>query len=145
MAAPLSFILILLTKGLHTFLFWTITTFAITFLCLSWTIVTNIVIYVVEPTKRSFALSINVMISCLLGDSLSPYVIGVISDLLKKTTQHDDFDRFSSLQTSLYLVPIMTLISSLCYFTASIYLVDDKNRAECIILSNLVLYKYLKN
>ena len=86
------------------------------------------------------------MISYLLGDSFSPYVIGIISDLLKKHTQDDVFDKFTSLQISLYLVPVMTLVSCACYFSASIHLVEDKNRVECLVngfllTSSNIIYK----
>jgi MFS transporter, Spinster family, sphingosine-1-phosphate transporter len=135
--APSLFVLIMHTQSLNKILFWIITTIAITSLCLSWTIVTNIIINVIQPTKRSFAFAINMMITCLLGDAISPYVIGLLSDIFKNYKKDKVLDEFSSLQLALYIVPLMSVFSTASYFLASFYLVEDKKLAECLIKSNL--------
>jgi hypothetical protein len=133
--ASLVFVLIVLTQSLNNILFWIITTIAMTSLCLSWTIVANIIISVIQPTKRSFAFSINTMVTCLLGEAISPYIIGLLSDILKK--RDNVLDEFSSLQLALYTMPLMSVFSFASYFLASFYLVEDKKLAECLIRSNL--------
>jgi MFS family permease len=135
--APLVFVLIMLTQSLNKILFWLITTIVITSLCLSWTIVANIIISVIQPTKRSFAFAINTMVTYLLGDAISPYIIGVLSDILKNYKRDNVLDEFSSLQLALYIVPLMSVFSFASYFLASFYLVEDKKLAECLIRSNL--------
>ena len=47
-------------------------------MCLSWTIVADILLYVIHPNKRSIASAINILICHLLGDAFSPYVIGAV-------------------------------------------------------------------
>ena len=50
-----------------------------TFLCLNWALVTDIVLYVVIPTRRSTAEAGQILFSHLLGDAGSPYLVGVVS------------------------------------------------------------------
>ncbi|XP_023282011.1 protein spinster homolog 1, partial [Seriola lalandi dorsalis] len=48
-----------------------------TFLSMNWAIVADILLYVVVPTRRSTAEALQIVISHLLGDAGSPYMIGV--------------------------------------------------------------------
>jgi hypothetical protein len=48
-------------------------------MCLSWTIVSDVLLYAVIPKRRSIASAINILICHLLGDAGSPYVIGAVS------------------------------------------------------------------
>ncbi|XP_056263069.1 protein spinster homolog 1 [Pseudoliparis swirei] len=56
-----------------------------TFLSMNWAIVADILLYVVVPTRRATAEAFQIVISHLLGDAGSPYLIGVVSDSLKRT------------------------------------------------------------
>uniref|UniRef100_A0A3B4XJD4 Protein spinster homolog 1 n=1 Tax=Seriola lalandi dorsalis TaxID=1841481 RepID=A0A3B4XJD4_SERLL len=49
-----------------------------TFLSMNWAIVADILLYVVVPTRRSTAEALQIVISHLLGDAGSPYMIGVV-------------------------------------------------------------------
>ncbi|XP_044868340.1 protein spinster homolog 1 isoform X3 [Mauremys mutica] len=49
-----------------------------TLLSLNWAIVADILLYVVVPTRRSTAESFQIVMSHLLGDAGSPYLIGVV-------------------------------------------------------------------
>jgi hypothetical protein len=125
----------MLTQSLNKILFWIIATIVITSLCLSLTIVANIIISVIQPTKRSFTFAINTMVTYLLGDATSPYIIGLLSDILKK--RDNVLDEFSSLQQALYIVPLMSVFSFASYFLASFYLVEEKRLAESIFVNFL--------
>ncbi len=81
-AAPTLFILILITRSANQIVYWLIVFVAISSMCLSWTIVADILLYVIHPTKRSIASAFNILICHLFGDAFSPYVIGAVS--LKK-------------------------------------------------------------
>jgi hypothetical protein len=48
-------------------------------LCLNWSIVADMLLYVVIPTRRSTAEAFQILVSHALGDAGSPYVIGVVS------------------------------------------------------------------
>ena len=42
-------------------------------------------LYIVIPPRRSFASATQILFSHLLGDAISPYLIGVISDAIRKS------------------------------------------------------------
>jgi hypothetical protein len=58
---------------------------------LNWSIVADILLYVVAPTRRGTAEAIQILFSHLFGDAGSPYLIGVVSDSLKKDYITNDF------------------------------------------------------
>ncbi|KRF80295.1 uncharacterized protein Dvir_GJ22291, isoform D [Drosophila virilis] len=51
---------------------------------LCWSIVADILLYVVVPTRRSTAEAFQILISHALGDAGSPYLVGVISVAIRK-------------------------------------------------------------
>lgn len=78
-AVPSLFVLIIITRDAHPVIFWAISGIAISSLCLSWTLVSDILLYVIHPNKRSTASAFNILICHLFGDAGSPYVIGYVS------------------------------------------------------------------
>jgi len=52
---------------------------AVLFLCINWTLVADILLYVVPADKRSFAQSIQILIAHALGDAFSPFFVGAVS------------------------------------------------------------------
>ncbi len=81
-AVPTLFVLILTTRTIHPILFWCLSGVVITVLCLSWTLVSDILLYVIYPNKRSTALAFKILISHLFGDAGSPYIIGSVKTIL---------------------------------------------------------------
>ncbi|XP_065366602.1 protein spinster isoform X2 [Calliphora vicina] len=66
---------------------------------LCWSIVADILLYVVVPTRRSTAEAFQILISHALGDAGSPYLVGVLSETIKKhlrTTAHRASELVSS-------------------------------------------------
>lgn len=53
------------------------------FLNLNWSIVSDIILYIIIPTRRSLAQAFQILFSHAFGDALSPYLIGVVSDAFK--------------------------------------------------------------
>lgn len=132
-SVPTLFILILITRSSNQILFWFIACIAISAMCLSWTIVADILLYVIHPNKRSIASAINILICHLLGDAFSPYVIGAISDSLRAGKPDTYYNRFTSLQLALYAGPFFALLSFACYLFAALFIEDDKKQVELII------------
>uniref|UniRef100_A0A8D8AM27 Protein spinster n=1 Tax=Culex pipiens TaxID=7175 RepID=A0A8D8AM27_CULPI len=58
--------------------------FAEVFLNLTWSIVADMLLYVVVPTRRSTAEAFQILISHAFGDAGSPYFVGVISEAIKR-------------------------------------------------------------
>jgi hypothetical protein len=135
-AVPSLFILVLITRDSNPVLFWFISGVAISALCLSWTLVSDILLYVIHPNKRSTASAFNILICHLFGDAGSPYVIGAISDFLRSGKPDTYFNRFSSLQTALYAAPFFSALSFASYLFSAIYLESDKKKVDILIKKN---------
>ncbi|CAC5402797.1 SPNS [Mytilus coruscus] len=57
-------------------------------LCLNWSIVADMLLYCVIPTRRSAAEAVQILMSHALGDAGSPYLIGLVNkDALAKEVQ----------------------------------------------------------
>ncbi|KAM6905206.1 protein spinster homolog 1 [Xenentodon cancila] len=99
-----------------------------TFLSMNWAIVADILLYVVVPTRRSTAEALQIVISHLLGDAGSPYMIGVVSDSLRKT---DSFLwQFRSLQLSLLLCSFVAVVGGAFFLATALFIEKDRSRAE---------------
>uniref|UniRef100_A0A8C0FCF3 Sphingolipid transporter 3 (putative) n=1 Tax=Bubo bubo TaxID=30461 RepID=A0A8C0FCF3_BUBBB len=48
------------------------------FLSVNWAVVTDILLYVVTPRRQSTAIALQILVSHLLGDAGSPYLIGIV-------------------------------------------------------------------
>uniref|UniRef100_A0A3Q2Q1Z9 SPNS lysolipid transporter 1, lysophospholipid n=1 Tax=Fundulus heteroclitus TaxID=8078 RepID=A0A3Q2Q1Z9_FUNHE len=98
-----------------------------TFLSMNWAIVADILLYVVVPTRRSTAEALQIVISHLLGDAGSPYLIG-LSDSLRRT---DSFLwQFRSLQLSLMLCSFVSVVGGAFFLATALFIEDDRGRAE---------------
>ncbi|WAR02236.1 SPNS1-like protein [Mya arenaria] len=81
-------------------------------LCLNWAIIADILLYVVIPTRRSTAEAVQILMSHLLGDAGSPYLIGVMADGLSKGYKGNPSSpaiQFVALQQSLLLKEDMSM------------------------------------
>ncbi len=95
---------------------------------LLWPLLTTIQLSVVPPELRNTAGSLALLTMHLLGDSVSPVLIGVVADRL-----HDNgngLSRANALQQSLYLPVGTTVIGGFCFLACSRYL--QRDRAEAI-------------
>ncbi|XP_008328645.1 protein spinster homolog 1 isoform X1 [Cynoglossus semilaevis] len=99
-----------------------------TFLSMNWAIVADILLYVVVPTRRSTAEALQIVISHLLGDAGSPYVIGVVSDSLRRTDSY--LWQFRSLQLSLLLCAFVAVIGGAFFLATALFIERDRHRAE---------------
>lgn len=94
------------------------------FVSLLWPLLTTIQLSVVHPELRNTAGSLALLMMHLLGDSISPVLIGVVADRL-----HDNgngLSRANALQHSLYLPVTTTVIGGFCFLTCGRYLVADR-------------------
>lgn len=69
---------------------------AITFLCVNWTLVADILLYVIPPNRRSFAQAIQILVAHLLGDAFSPYLVGSVSFIIAYEGNIISINHFSS-------------------------------------------------
>ncbi|KAM9843815.1 protein spinster homolog 1 [Aulostomus maculatus] len=102
-----------------------------TFLSMNWAIVADILLYVVVPTRRSTAEALQIVISHLLGDAGSPYLIGMVSDSLRRT---DSFLwQFRSLQLALLLCAFVSVMGGAFFLATALFIERDRHRAENFI------------
>ncbi|CAD7015451.1 unnamed protein product [Ceratitis capitata] len=70
---------------------------------LCWSIVADILLYVVVPTRRSTAEAFQILLSHALGDAGSPYFVGLLSEGIKRHL------RTTTTQTSEFSLPIPSM------------------------------------
>lgn len=129
---PFLFFALVLSRW-NTIVTWILIFLGETALCLNWAIIADILLYVVIPTRRSAAEAVQILMSHLLGDAGSPYLIGVVADAISK---HYDGDpkspaiQFIALQQSLYITTFICVIGGGFFLATAIFIVQDKQAAE---------------
>ncbi|XP_072099890.1 sphingosine-1-phosphate transporter SPNS2-like isoform X2 [Mobula birostris] len=99
-------------------------------LFLNWAITADILMYVVIPTRRSTAVALQSFTSHLFGDAGSPYLIGVISDVIRQSKPDLDLWEFLSLGYALMLCPFVIVLGGTFFLATAHYIVHDRNRAN---------------
>uniref|UniRef100_A0A8C2DUR3 Protein spinster homolog 1 n=1 Tax=Cyprinus carpio TaxID=7962 RepID=A0A8C2DUR3_CYPCA len=99
-----------------------------TFLSMNWAVVADILLYVVIPTRRSTAEAFQIVLSHLLGDAVSPYLIGVVSDSIKKSDSY--MWDFRSLQMSLLLCSFVAVVGGAFFLATALFIEKDRHLAE---------------
>ncbi|KAL0994767.1 hypothetical protein UPYG_G00126910 [Umbra pygmaea] len=101
-----------------------------TLLSLNWSILADILLYVVVPTRRATAEALQIMVCHLLGDAGSPYLIGAISDALGRYQPDTHEWNFRSLQYSFLLCPFVGVLGGLFFLMTALHITKDKKEAE---------------
>ncbi|XP_039752934.1 protein spinster isoform X2 [Pararge aegeria] len=101
---------------------------------LTWSIVADIVLYVVIPPRRSTAEAFQILISHMFGDAGSPYLVGVISESLKRASSPTESPslrvQFRSLQYALFVTCFVEVIGGIFFLLTSLYIVKDKQKVD---------------
>ncbi|XP_074641923.1 protein spinster homolog 1-like [Tubulanus polymorphus] len=111
---------------------WVLIFFGETLLCLNWSIVADILLYTVIPTRRSTAEAFQILMSHLFGDAGSPYLVGAVSDAVSGP-KPDTVTEFISLQNSLYMTAFVTVLGGAAFLFTALFIEKDKKRAEQIV------------
>ncbi|KOC63820.1 Protein spinster [Habropoda laboriosa] len=138
-----------ITANTNSVLCYTLIFFGQLSLNVNWSIVADILLYVVIPTRRSTAEAFQILIAHAFGDAGSPYLIGLLSEGLKTvllpnlsigsgTNQvpheiSDTFLEFRSLQYALFLTMFVEVIGSLFFFLTALYIEKDKALVDLMI------------
>ncbi|XP_068779259.1 protein spinster homolog 1 [Struthio camelus] len=101
-----------------------------TLLSLNWAIVADILLYVVAPTRRSTAEALQIVVSHLLGDAGSPYLIGVISDRLRRGAPDSFLAAARALERALLLCAFAGALGGAFFLAAALFLEGDRRRAQ---------------
>ncbi|XP_013164766.1 PREDICTED: protein spinster isoform X2 [Papilio xuthus] len=103
---------------------------------LTWSIVADVVLYIVIPPRRSTAEAFQILISHMLGDAGSPYLIGVISESLKRSLGSGDMEspsmsvQFRALQYALFVTCFVEVIGGAFFLMTTKYIVRDKQKVD---------------
>ena len=79
-AVPFTFLCLALAHKSPAFS-WICIFIAVTFMSTNWSIVADMILYVIKPNQRSMAQAIQILASHLFGDASSPFIIGFVSHL----------------------------------------------------------------
>ncbi|KAI7813362.1 protein spinster homolog 3-like isoform X1 [Triplophysa rosa] len=104
-----------------------------TLLSLNWAILADILLYVVVPTRRATAEALQILVCHLLGDAGSPYLIGLISDALRKYNPDSPSWEFHRLEYSVYVCPFIGILGGLFFLMTSLYIKEDRKAAEMLV------------
>ncbi|XP_059828934.1 protein spinster homolog 1-like isoform X2 [Hypanus sabinus] len=106
------------------------------FIGLTWIIVSDILLYVVIPSRRSLAEAVQITISRVLGDAFSSYIVGEISNALQEGRQLSTYRMFVSLQYALLICPFMVVIGAALFFCTARHLKEDQTNTVMYIQGN---------
>ncbi|XP_051949765.1 protein spinster homolog 3-like [Xyrauchen texanus] len=104
-----------------------------TLLSLNWAILADILLYVVVPTRRATAEALQILVCHLLGDAGSPYLIGVISDALRKYYPDSPSWDFRRLEYSILICPFIAVLGGLFFLMTSLYIKEDRKAAQLLV------------
>lgn len=130
LSIPFGFLAILLSRS-STTISWIFIFLSVTFLSTNWSVVVDILLYVIVPQRRSTAQSIQILTSHILGDASSPFIIGAISDAFSK----DGVDKYHSLSYALYLTPAILIFGVVFFALSSRFIIKDEQRCKQMITS----------
>jgi len=128
LAMPFLFGVLILSKD-YLVLTWIFIFMAETFLCSNWALISDMLMYIVIPTRRATASSILIFIMHLFGDASSPYIIGEISDYFRGG--NDDYlSEWLALRNALMLTPFVATLGAAAFLFAALYIIQDRRCAE---------------
>lgn len=108
---------------------WLTIFFAIVFLSLNWAIYVDMLMYIIVPSRRSYANALQITISHLFGDASGPYIIGFISDIIRGE-DNSPMAHFNSLVLAFYLPSLLLIVSSVAFFVCAYTLKADMIKAQ---------------
>ncbi|XP_010004366.1 PREDICTED: protein spinster homolog 3 [Chaetura pelagica] len=100
------------------------------FLSVNWAVVTDILLYVVTPRRQSTAIALQILVSHLLGDAGSPYLIGTISHAIQAKNADSLQWSFWSMQYSFILCAFVGVFGAGFFLLTSFYIEEDRKEAE---------------
>uniref|UniRef100_A0A1A9ZRF4 Major facilitator superfamily (MFS) profile domain-containing protein n=1 Tax=Glossina pallidipes TaxID=7398 RepID=A0A1A9ZRF4_GLOPL len=137
---------------------------------LNWPILADILLYVVVPTRRSTAEAFQILISHTFGDAGSPYLIGLISEVIKRNLRSSSPNianlvhssnlnslsltlnetihsttSFYSLQYALFIVCFVEVLGGIFFLITAVFITEDKHEASQAAQGKLKCVKYSNN
>uniref|UniRef100_A0AAF5DCM1 MFS domain-containing protein n=1 Tax=Strongyloides stercoralis TaxID=6248 RepID=A0AAF5DCM1_STRER len=112
---------------------WVLCFIGITSMCMNWSVNADMVLYTVTSNRHATATAFQTLVSHALGDAISPYIVGVISDMISGDSSNPGL-KFHSLQYAFFLPNLF------CVFSGAFYLLStftvERDKQNVVILSN---------
>ncbi|ELU07902.1 hypothetical protein CAPTEDRAFT_179917 [Capitella teleta] len=137
-SAPFLFLSIYMSR-INTAATWVFIFIGETFLSLNWALVTDILLAVIIPTRRSTAEAVQILVSHALGDAGSPYLVGAMSDMFAKARGNSGFlfEDYITLQYSMYACCFVCVLGGGFFLTCAIFFDFDRKTANLAIKGNV--------
>ncbi|PIK46631.1 hypothetical protein BSL78_16496 [Apostichopus japonicus] len=116
---------------------WIFILFSETLLFLNWALIPDILLYILIPTRRATGNAVQMLMSHLLGDALSPWIVGFVSDRIRENMSAPSsiHDQYYSLVYALYIGGFITVLGGGAFLATSLYIEAAKKRVEDIVKS----------
>uniref|UniRef100_A0AC35UDZ9 MFS domain-containing protein n=1 Tax=Rhabditophanes sp. KR3021 TaxID=114890 RepID=A0AC35UDZ9_9BILA len=108
---------------------WIFCFLSVTTMTMNWSVNTDMLLYTVVPERRATAIACQTLVAHALGDAISPYIIGLISDTLSWHSI-DPTTKFFSLQYAFFVPNFFVVFSAAFYLVSTFYVVKDKKIAD---------------
>lgn len=132
-SAPFVYLAVFLSKH-NPVIPWVMIFLGETLLSLNWALVTDILLCIIVPTRRSTAEAFQILMSHAFGDAGSPYLVGVISDAITLSFGHKDLIvEYVSLQYALYIPCFICVIGGGFFLATALYIDEDRKETEKVI------------
>ena len=104
------------------------------FLFMNFAVLTDMTLYVVEPTKRAFAQAFQLMGGHAIGECLAPYILGFITDGFKDSYSDDSGEcesecDYKSWQKSFYIASSTEFLAAIFFLATAFFVVKDWDKA----------------
>lgn len=96
----------------------------------NWAVVADILLSVVLPKCRGTAEALQITVGHVLGDASSPYLIGLISSVLRARRPDTYLQRFLSLQQSFLCCAFAIVLGGGCFLQVALHLEQDQAQAQ---------------
>ncbi|KAM4018394.1 protein spinster homolog 1-like [Anomaloglossus baeobatrachus] len=117
-------------------------------LMMNFSISADVRLYVVSPARRTTAQAMSMVISNLLGEAISPLIIGEISNLTKRQNPDSALWSFHSLQYALMACAFVVTIGGGFFLRSSFFIEKDREKADmedkdCVLEEVIVTSPYI--
>lgn len=102
---------------------------SVTLISLNWAPTANILLYVIVPQRRSSAEAVQILLSHILGDALSPILTGLIADRISNY-RPEAWIQASALKDALYINVYVAVLSGFFYLLGSLFVERDRANAN---------------
>lgn len=109
---------------------WVCLYLAETSLNLIWTLVGELTLAINMPSRRATANAIQILFLHLFGDAGSPYLLGLVSDVLAGQMPDTHYSEYLALQRAMFITLFAAALASAGFFIASLFVVKDKKKVE---------------